>query len=112
MSGAVPGRECWQNSRESLCSSRVWRFTMTQHCLFLALRWCLLLAVFLCATNLAHSQESKTKRPPNIVLINVDDMGYADLGCFGAKKIKTPNLDRMAGQGVRFTSFYVSQAVC
>ena len=49
---------------------------------------------------------------PNIVLIYADDLGYADLGCFGAKKIKTPNLDRMAKQGTRFTSFYVAQPVC
>ena len=58
------------------------------------------------------SAQEKPKRPPNIVLIYVDDMGYADLGCFGAKKIKTPNLDRMAKQGTRFTSFYVAQGVC
>src|SRR5207302_11083149 len=51
-------------------------------------------------------------RPPNIVLIYADDMGYGDLGCFGAKKIKTPNLDRMAREGARFTNFYVAQAVC
>ncbi len=51
-------------------------------------------------------------KPPNIVVIFVDDMGYGDLGCFGAKKIKTPNLDRMAKQGIRFTDFYVAQPVC
>ena len=56
--------------------------------------------------------QEKPKRPPNVIVIYADDLGYADLGCFGAKKIKTPNLDRMAKQGVRFTSFYVSQAVC
>src|SRR5688500_16630226 len=49
---------------------------------------------------------------PNIILILADDLGYADLGCFGAKDIRTPNLDRLAGQGTRFTSFYVAQAVC
>lgn len=50
--------------------------------------------------------------PPNIVLIVADDLGYSDVGCFGAQGIKTPNLDRLAGEGTRFTSFYVSQAVC
>lgn len=50
--------------------------------------------------------------PPNIVLIVADDLGYSDVGCFGAKGIKTPNLDRLASEGTRFTSFYVSQAVC
>jgi arylsulfatase A len=56
--------------------------------------------------------QEKPKRPPNVIVIYADDMGYADLGCFGAKKIKTPHLDKMAKQGTRFTSFYVSQAVC
>jgi len=50
--------------------------------------------------------------PPNIVVILADDQGYADLGCFGAKGIQTPNLDRMAREGVRFTDFYVAQGVC
>jgi len=50
--------------------------------------------------------------PPNFVIIFADDLGYADVGCFGAEQIKTPNLDRMAAQGVRFSSFYVAQAVC
>jgi arylsulfatase A-like enzyme len=49
---------------------------------------------------------------PNVVLIFMDDMGYGDLGCFGATQYRTPNLDKLAGQGVRFTNFYVSQAVC
>ena len=51
-------------------------------------------------------------RAPNVVLILADDLGYADLGSFGAEKIRTPNLDRLAAEGRRFTSFYVSQAVC
>ncbi|MCE9548482.1 MAG: sulfatase [Planctomycetia bacterium] len=55
---------------------------------------------------------AESGRSPNIVLIFVDDMGYADLGCFGAKAIKTPNLDRLAAEGMRLTSFYVSQPVC
>jgi len=49
---------------------------------------------------------------PNIVLILADDLGYTDLGCFGSKTIRTPNLDGMAAAGTRFTSFYVTQAVC
>lgn len=50
--------------------------------------------------------------PPNVVLLYADDLGYSDVGCFGAVGIKTPNLDRMAAEGRRFTSFYVAQAVC
>lgn len=51
-------------------------------------------------------------RPPNIVLIVADDMGYGDLACYGAKGVATPNLDRMAREGTRFTGFNVAQAVC
>jgi hypothetical protein len=58
----------------------------------------------------AHAEGEK--RRPNLVIIFTDDQGYADLGCFGAEDFETPNLDRMAAEGVRFTSFYVAQAVC
>lgn len=51
-------------------------------------------------------------RKPNVVLIFVDDMGYGDLSCYGAIPYKTPNLDRMASEGIRFTNFYTAQAVC
>jgi arylsulfatase A len=49
---------------------------------------------------------------PNIVFILADDLGYTDLGCYGAKEIKTPNLDKLASQGVRFTDFYAPAGVC
>jgi arylsulfatase A-like enzyme len=49
---------------------------------------------------------------PNIVLIVADDMGYSDAGCYGAKDIRTPNLDRLAREGTRYTSFCVAQPVC
>ncbi len=49
---------------------------------------------------------------PNIVLIFADDLGYGDLGCFGSREIRTPNIDQLAAQGTRFTDFYVAQAVC
>ncbi len=51
-------------------------------------------------------------RLPNIVLFVADDMGYADLGCYGAKDIRTPNFDRIAKEGTRFTNFCVAQGVC
>jgi arylsulfatase A len=51
-------------------------------------------------------------RPPNIVIILADDLGYGDLGCYGHPSIKTPNLDRMAAEGMRFTDFYVGACVC
>src|SRR3954469_5560920 len=49
---------------------------------------------------------------PNVVIIYVDDMGYGDLGCYGSTVNRTPNCDRMAREGTRFTDFYVAQAVC
>ncbi|WP_395738584.1 sulfatase [Prosthecobacter sp.] len=49
---------------------------------------------------------------PNIVVIFMDDMGYADVSCFGAQGYKTPNIDRLAAQGRKFTNFHVAQAVC
>ncbi|MBT5908911.1 MAG: sulfatase [Opitutae bacterium] len=55
---------------------------------------------------------SAEERLPNFVVIFCDDLGYADLGCFGSKKIKTPNLDRMASEGMRLTSFYSTCSVC
>ncbi len=50
--------------------------------------------------------------PPNIVFILADDMGYADAGCYGQKHIQTPNLDRMAREGMRFTQCYAGSPVC
>lgn len=49
---------------------------------------------------------------PNIVLINCDDLGYGDLACYGNAQIRTPHLDQLAREGVRFTDFYAAQAVC
>ena len=51
-------------------------------------------------------------RPPNIIYILADDLGWGDLGAFGQSKIKTPHLDRMAAEGMRFTNFYAGGAVC
>ncbi len=62
------------------------------------------------AINTAYCAEDECR--PNIVLILADDLGYCDLGCYGAKGYRTPNLDRLAAEGVRFTDFYVPQAVC
>jgi arylsulfatase A len=49
---------------------------------------------------------------PNIVVVFADDLAYGDLGCYGAEGYATPHLDRMAAEGLRFTDFYVAQAVC
>ena len=49
---------------------------------------------------------------PNVILINCDDLGYGDLGCYGSERNRTPAIDRMAAEGVRFTDFYASSPVC
>ena len=63
--------------------------------------------VFLGGTATAADAKS-----PNIVIVFTDDQGYGDVGCYGAKGFTTPNLDRLAQQGIRFTDFHVSQPVC
>lgn len=55
---------------------------------------------------------AQTSRPPNIVLIVADDLGYGDLGCYGQKRIHTPNIDRLAAEGLRFTDAYSGCTVC
>ncbi len=52
------------------------------------------------------------KSPPNIIYILADDLGYGDIGCYGQQKIKTPNIDRLAAQGKKFSSFYAGSTVC
>jgi len=56
--------------------------------------------------------QAPDQRLPNVVIVFTDDQGYQDVGCFGSPDIDTPNLDQMAAEGMRFTNFYVSQAVC
>ncbi len=51
-------------------------------------------------------------KKPNIVLINCDDLGYGDLGCYGSKLNNTPVLDKMADEGMKFTSFYMASSLC
>src|ERR1700704_6268317 len=51
-------------------------------------------------------------RRPNFIFVLIDDMGYADLSCYGQKQIETPNIDRMAKEGIRFTQFYVNSPIC
>src|SRR5437867_8242276 len=76
-----------------------------------------LLACLSCAglSALGASSDSphpETQRKPNIILILADDLGYGDLGCYGQTRIKTPNLDQLAAEGVRFTDFYAGSTVC
>ncbi|MEO5803738.1 MAG: sulfatase [Verrucomicrobiota bacterium] len=65
-------------------------------------------ALMVLSPSVSIAAESK----PNFIVLLADDLGYNDLGCFGSPLIRTPNLDRMAKEGVRFTSFYVGASVC
>src|SRR5262245_27774986 len=60
----------------------------------------------------ADASEKAANRPPNVVIIFIDDLGYADIGPFGATAYKTPHLDRMAAEGRVFTDFHAATAVC
>ncbi len=67
-------------------------------------------AIFFLTACAAFSADAVKK--PNFIIILADDLGYGDLGCYGHPSIRTPNLDRMAAEGVRFTDFYVAAEVC
>jgi arylsulfatase A-like enzyme len=56
--------------------------------------------------------EIKSKEKPNIILILADDLGYGDLGCYGQKRFTTPNIDRLASEGMKFTQYYAGSTVC
>jgi arylsulfatase len=71
-----------------------------------------LLVVALAASRTVVAAAAEIGGAANIVLIVADDLGYGDLGCYGAKEITTPNIDRLAAEGVRFTNFHVAQPVC
>jgi arylsulfatase A len=65
-----------------------------------------------CRSAMSVSAAEGKKRPPNFIIIFIDDMGYADVGCFGAEGYQTPNIDRMAAEGMRCTDFYAAAPVC
>ncbi len=70
------------------------------------------LATFLLLAFWASATAVSAATAPNIVFILADDLGYGDLGCYGCEDIRTPNLDRLAKEGIRFTDFYANGAVC
>ena len=71
-----------------------------------------LLTLVLGLIYLLPTPVSAQRRPPNIVVIVTDDMGYADIGIHGCKDIPTPNIDALARSGIRFTNAYVSGPYC
>ena len=73
---------------------------------------CQILFALCCFLEILLPISEANARPPNVIVILADDMGYGDLGCYGNPSIRTPNLDRMAAEGMRFTDFYVAATVC
>ena len=71
-----------------------------------------LLLTALSAMMFSPAEDAHAGEKPNIIFIMVDDMGYHDLGCYGSKTIQTPNLDRLAAEGMRFTDCYSGATVC
>jgi arylsulfatase A len=72
----------------------------------------LIYCLSLCALCALRGESSAADRPPNVVFILADDLGVHELGCYGQKLIRTPNVDRMAKEGTKFTRFYAGNAVC
>jgi len=72
----------------------------------------MLATLFVAACGIPGLTCLAASEPPNFVIIFADDLGYGDLGCYGHPSIDTPNLDRMAAEGMRFTDFYAAASVC
>lgn len=75
------------------------------------------IAATLCAAGfseraLAQSRAAQANKRPNIIFIQADDLGYGDLSCYGQQKFRTPNIDRLAAEGTRFTQYYAGSTVC
>ncbi len=90
------------------------RSVFSSYSITAAMRSAGFLTVLLAAgcTQPSRKRVSREQRPPNFVIIFTDDQGYGDVGTYGAKGFVTPNLDRMAKEGLRFTDFYVPATVC
>src|ERR1043166_4478133 len=103
----VNERTAWKEGASGFAWIGLVRFTRAMKWrILLRLVWIFLFALLLSGIGEAASQ------PPNIVIILADDLGYGDLACYGHPTIRTPNLDRMAREGMKFTQFYSAAEVC
>jgi arylsulfatase A len=68
--------------------------------------------IIACATQKVKNIAANKSKKPNIIYVLADDLGYGDLSCFGQQKFKTPNIDRMAAEGLTFTQSYSGCTVC
>jgi arylsulfatase A-like enzyme len=79
---------------------------------FLSKKMKKLIILIICLMFVSNQSMAQNTKKPNIIFILTDDLGYGDLGCFGSKVIKTPNLDKLASEGVKLTQFYSGSTVC
>lgn len=113
---ALP-RDDFVGRRFSGCSTSATLMNVMSRCRFLRNATALTTGlVLLTSLSISRAQPDDNPPPaprrPNIILILADDLGYGDLGCYGQAKIKTPNIDKLAEEGIRFTSFYAGSTVC
>lgn len=80
--------------------------------IFCFLGFIIILMITACNSSVETDQQEETPLPPNIVIIYLDDLGYGDVGAYGSTVLKTPNIDKLANGGVRFTNGYASSATC
>ena len=78
----------------------------------LSQRYAILFLIGILTAANDHNDTLAADSPPNVVLIFADDLGYGDLGCYGATKVKTPHIDKLASEGRRFTDAHSASAVC
>ncbi|HXG61126.1 MAG TPA: arylsulfatase [Planctomycetota bacterium] len=76
------------------------------------MRTLLVLTAAAAALSGSGSADPSQGRKPNIIFIHADDLGYGDLSCYGQQKFRTPNIDRLAAEGIRFTQYYAGSTVC
>src|SRR5678810_811801 len=79
---------------------------------FMAIETSMTRRAFLGSAAAAALAAQNREQPPNILFILADDLGYGDLGCYGQGRIRTPNIDKLAAEGIRFNSFYAGSTVC
>jgi arylsulfatase A-like enzyme len=70
------------------------------------------LCAFVVQTSVAKPQPGGGSRSPNVILMLTDDLGYSDIGCYGANEVETPHIDRLAAEGLRFTDFHTAASIC
>jgi arylsulfatase A-like enzyme len=68
--------------------------------------------IFTCVVLIAFAAPFSAQTRPNIIFIQADDLGYGDLSCYGQRRFRTPNIDRLAAEGMRFTQYYAGSTVC